>query len=607
MKILVLNTGSTSVKYQLYEMDTETRLAIGRVERVGTPDGHILHSEPDGAKIDEPCDASSARAALTRVLGLLTRDGGPIARLEDIGGVGHRVVHGGERLVRPVVVDDEVRRTIGECAEYAPLHNPPALVGIEAATAALPAVPHVAVFDTAFHAELPPHAFTYALPYELYLERGVRRYGFHGPSHQFMALAAAEQLQTDLTRLKLITCHLGGGASVSAIDGGVSVDTSMGMTPLEGLVMGTRAGDLDPAILLMLMRRGMKPDELDSLLNKRSGLAGLSGIASGDFRDVERAADAGDVRARLAIDVFAHRLRKYIGAYAAVLGGADALVFTGGIGENSASLRAAVCEGLLYMGVALDPMANLKASPGEHGGLVDVSATRAPTRVLVVATEEEKMIAREVMRCLRGPTAAVRSVHAKPIPVGVSVRHVHLSRAHCDALFGENYELTKRREVTQTGQYVTRETVDVIGPKSELRGVAIINPLRPQTQVEVSKTDAFALGVSPPLRDSGQLGGTPGIRLRGPAGELELESGVILALRHVHMTPRDAQSFGVEDKDVIKVRVEGDREMTMGDVLVRVREDFVLDLHIDTDEANGAGLGNDSVVTFEGVQERRRS
>lgn len=597
MKVLVVNTGSTSVKYQLYEMDSERRLVTGKVERIGTGSAASVHVTADGAKTEGPCDAPDVRAALAHIVASL---GG----VDGIAAVGHRVVHGGERLVKPVAIDDEVVRTIEECSVYAPLHNPPALAGIAAARAVLPAVPHVAVFDTAFHGELPPAAFTYALPHELYLERGVRRYGFHGPSHQFMALAAAEQLGTDLARLKLVTCHLGGGASVAAIDGGRSVDTSMGMTPLEGLVMGTRAGDLDPAIPLLLARAGATIDEIDALLNRRSGLAGLSGIASGDFRDIEQAAEGGEVRARLAIDVFVHRLRKYIGAYAAVLGGVDAIVFTGGIGENSASVRAAVCDGFLYMGIALDSAANTSAAPAKHGGIVDVASAHARTRVLVVATDEEKMIAREVVRTLKGPTSAIRSVRARPIPVGVSVRHVHLSRAHCDALFGPGYELTMRREVTQKGQYVTRETVDVVGPKGELRGVAIINPLRAQTQVEIARTDAYALGLKPPIRESGKLDGTPGARLRGPAGEVELDHGVILALRHVHMAPDDARAFGVSDKDVIAVRVDGDREMTMGDVLVRVREDFVLDLHIDTDEANAAGLDNDSVVAFERIQER---
>ncbi len=308
------------------------------------------------------------------------------------------------------------------------------------------------------------------------------------------------------------------------------------------------------------------------------------------------------MRARLAVDLFIHRVRKYVGAYAAQLGGVDALVFSGGIGENAATVRARVCEPLGFMGVGLDLERNATARPGAEGGVVDVAARHARTRVLVVRTDEERMIAREVMRCLVGPTAAMRSVRARPIPVGVSVRHVHLSRADCDALFGPGYELSRRRDVTQPGQFVTRETVDLVGPRGELTGVAIINPLRKETQVELARTDAFRLGIDPPLRESGQLDGTPGITLRGPAGEVAISRGVILAHRHVHMSPDEAKTFGVADKDLIKVKVEGDREMTMGDVIVRVRHDFALDMHIDTDEANAAGLSSDSVVAFDGVQ-----
>ena len=597
MKVLVVNVGSTSVKYNLYEMDTEARLAAGRVERVGSPDAVHVHEAGS-----DQVDGREVAGALRAILAHLRREGGPLRDLSQLGAVGHRVVHGGEQLVTPTPLDDRALAVIEECGAYAPLHNPVNLAGIRAARVVFPDVPHVAVFDTAFHAQLPPHAYTYAIPHELYLQKGIRRYGFHGPSHQFMALSAAEHLKTDLSRLKLITCHLGGGASVSAIEGGASVETSMGMTPLEGLVMGTRAGDLDPAVPLLLAQQGMSSEELDELLNRRSGLAGLSGIGP-DFRDVQAAAEGGDPRARLAIEVFVHRIRKYVGAYAAVLGGADAIVFTGGIGENSALVRSKVCEGLVFMGVALDERANETQRAADHGGIVEVSAPRAPTKVLVVRTDEERMIAREGMRCVVGPTASIRSVRARPIPVGVSVRHVHLSRADCDVLFGPGYELTKKRDVTQPGQYVTRETVDLVGTKGEIRRVAIINPLRKQTQVELARTDAFVLGVQPPLRESGKLEGTPGITLRGPHGTVEIPSGVILAHRHVHMSPDEARDFGVRDRDVIKVRVEGDREMTMGDVIVRVHPEFTLDLHVDTDEANAAGLTSDSVVAFEGVQE----
>jgi acetate kinase len=411
-------------------------------------------------------------------------------------------------------------------------------------------------------------------------------------------------LRADPSRLRLVTCHLGGGASVAAIDGGVSVDTSMGMTPLEGLPMGTRTGDLDPAIPLLLARRGHTAGEIDDLFNRRSGLAGVSGIGP-DFRELAAAAERGEARARLAIEIFVHRLRKYIGAYTAELGGADAIVFTGGIGENAAQVRERVCAPLGFMGVTLDPAKNAAARPAESGGVVDVADQHARTRVLVVHTEEERMIAREVVRCLAGPTAAVRGALARPIPVGVSVRHVHLSRADCDALFGSGYELTHRRDVSQPGQYVTRETIDLVGPRGELRGVGIIAPLRAETQVELARTDAIRLGVDPPLRQSGKLAGTPGLRLRGPRGELAVERGAIVAQRHVHMHPDDARRFGVADGDTIRVRAEGDREATLGDVVVRVAPDFALDLHLDTDEANAAGLTEASVVAFAGIERRR--
>jgi acetate kinase len=602
MKVLVINAGSTSVKYNLYEMDTEAVLARGIVERVGTP--AAVHTSRAGSqpKLVEPVDAPNHRAAIDAILALHSKHGGVLENRADVRAVGHRVVHGGEKLIRPVRITPEVKQTIAECALFAPIHNPANLAGIEAAQEALPDVPHVAVFDTAFHAELPTSAFVYGVPYELYLSQSIRRYGFHGPSHQFMAASAAEHLKTDLSRLKLVTCHLGGGASVTAVDGGRSIDTSMGMTPLEGLLMATRSGDVDPALGLLLSRQGMSPEAVDELLNKKSGLLGLSGVSQ-DFRDVEKAASEGNDRARLAIEVFVHRVKKYVGAYAALLGGADAIVFTGGIGENSARVRRMVCDGLIYMGVALDEAKNEAARPRDAGvGVVDVSQHRAPTKVLVVATDEERMIAREVVRTIAGPSAARKRVTGGTIPVGVSVRHVHLSRADCDALFGVGYELAMKRPVSQPGQYVCRETVDLVGPKGEISRVAIINPLRKETQVEVAKTDAYVLGIDAPLRESGKLDNTPGITLRGPNGSAQIAKGVIMAHRHVHMHTDEAAQFGVKDGDTIRVRVEGDRETVFGDVIVRVRGDFALDMHVDTDEANAAALNNDSVASFDGVQ-----
>lgn len=569
MKILVINAGSTSVKYDLYDSETENRLLHGAIEGV------------------QPGSVDVAFASLLDRLG-------PLA--SSVEAVGHRVVHGGDRLVAPTLIDEAVEAVIEECAVFAPLHNPINLLGIRAARARFPDLPHVAVFDTAFHAHMPEHAFVYGLPRELYLKHGIRRYGFHGPSHQYMAACAAEHLRTDPARLRLVTCHLGGGASIAAIDGGVSVDTSMGMSPLEGLLMGTRTGDLDPAIPLLLARRGLGTEDIADIFNRRSGLAGISGLGT-DFREIEAAAERGHQQARLAVDVFVHRIRKYIGAFLAELGGADALVFTGGIGEGSARVRQRACETLGPLGIVLDVARNASAS----GSVTDIAEMHARTRVLVVHAEEEKMIAREVVRCLAGPTAAILSVHARPIPIGVSVRHVHLSAADRDALFGPGYELTRRRDISQPGQFVTRETVDLIGPRGELRGVAIINPLRSETQVELARTDAIHLGVTPPLRLSGELAETPGLRLRGPHGEVVLARGVIVAHRHVHMSPDDAARFGVKDREKIRVRAAGERSLTLGDVIVRVDPQFRLDLHLDTDEANAAGLDEASVVTFEGT------
>lgn len=394
MKVLVVNVGSTSVKYNLYEMNTEAKLATGVVERVGTPNAEHIH-EAGQDKVAFTGDKATAADVQRSILDHLRRPGGPLAD-GSLGAVGHRVVHGGERLIAPTKIDDKVEEVIAECARFAPLHNPVNLAGIRAAREVFPDVPHVAVFDTAFHAQLPPHAYTYAIPHELYLQRGIRRYGFHGPSHQFMALSAAEHLQTDLSKLKLVTCHLGGGASVCAIDGGVSVETSMGMTPLEGLVMGTRSGDLDPAIPLILAKDGMSGDQIDELLNRKSGLAGLSGIGA-DFRDVEKAADAGDPRARLAIEVFVHRIRKYIGAYTAVLGGADAIVFTGGIGENSQWVRTHATKNLDFAGIKLDESLN-KTAKGE----AKLSTADSRTQIWTLPTNEEIVVARQSVEAVKG-------------------------------------------------------------------------------------------------------------------------------------------------------------------------------------------------------------
>ena len=388
-------------------------------------------------------------------------------------------------------------------------------------------MPHVAVFDTAFHAQLPPHAFTYAVPYELYLQQGVRRYGFHGPSHQFMALSRGRAPAAPICRGSSSSPVTSAAArSVAAIDGGVSVETSMGMTPLEGLVMGTRSGDLDPAIPLLLARDGMAFDQIDELLNRKSGLAGLSGLGA-DFRDIQtRGRRRRRPRARLAIDVFVHRLRKYIGAYAAVLGGADAIVFTGGIGENSA--RGAQ-PGVRAASSTWASSSTRKRTRPQRAArrrrhrrrrrppLADPGAGRAHRR----GADDR---ARGRCAAWSGPTGAIRSVRARPIPVGVSVRHVHLSRARLRRAVRRRLRADAARDVTQPGQYVTRETVDLSDRKGEIRGVAIINPLRKETQVELARTDAFALGVdAAAARVAASSTARPGITLRGPPATVAID------------------------------------------------------------------------------------
>ncbi len=379
--VLVVNSGSSSLKYQLLD-DAEQVLASGLVERIGGA-GRIVHRGP-GGEVTVDADVPDHRAALALMLATCTSSGVHL----DPDVVGHRVVHGGARFSAPVVVDDAVEAAVEELAALAPLHNPPGLLGIRAARATFPGVPQVAVFDTAFHATMPPEASTYALDAALAAERGIRRYGFHGTSHEYVAQETARFLGH---AGRFVVLHLGNGASACAVSGGRSVATSMGLTPLEGLVMGTRGGDLDPGAVLHLLRTGMSVDEVDTLLNRRSGLAGLTG--SGDLRDVLAAAGGGDAQAELALDVYAHRIRGYVGAYLAHLGGLDALVFTAGVGENSPEVRSRVVGGLGHLGLALDPARN----EARGRGVRLVSPDEAPVPVLVVPTNEELQIARHAL------------------------------------------------------------------------------------------------------------------------------------------------------------------------------------------------------------------
>ena len=400
-KILVINCGSSSLKYEVYAMPSRTSLGKGLVERIGEESGVIAQSSPRGSRREEHRfkDHHEALAAVSRML--TDPDHGIISSMDEIAGCGHRVVHGGEHYAASVVIDAKVIEVVEAASELAPLHNPANLTGIREAQAVLPGRRHVAVFDTAFHQTLPPAAYLYGLPRELYERYRIRRYGFHGTSHRYVAAEALKLMKRSPDNTNVISCHLGNGASITAIQNGLSVDTSMGFTPLEGLVMGTRSGDLDPAVLLFLMERGYTPQELNTILNKQSGLLGLSGI-SNDLRDIEKAAAEGKREAVEALDVYAYRVRKYIGAYSANMVKVDILVFTGGIGQFGVLMRERICHRLENLGMILDRDLNERVGPDP--GIISRDYSR--TAIVVIPTNEELQIAIDTYELLFGASPA---------------------------------------------------------------------------------------------------------------------------------------------------------------------------------------------------------
>ena len=405
MNVLVVNAGSSSLKYELYDMDEERSLASGLCERVGSEGASIEQETHDGREYEADVDMPDHSVAFQKAIEALTGDeAGVIDSLDAIGAVGHRVVHGGEEFASSVRIDSEVEDAIDRFGELAPLHNPPNLMGIRAARKLLPDVPHVAVFDTAFHQTMPQHAYIYGLEWEMYAEHSIRRYGFHGTSHRYVALRAAEYLRergiADEDH-KIVTCHLGNGCSMAAVKAGKSIDTTMGFTPLEGLLMGTRCGDLDPAIVIyMAQTLGIEVEEIDRRLNKESGLKGLSGV-SNDMRDLQSAAGEGNERAQVAMDLFAYRVRKYIGAYAAAMGGVNCVVLTGGIGENDHLQRRWCVQDLEFLGIEEDPEKNTHPLPFDNG-ITPIGTDDSATHLLVIKTNEELMIARDTVDVLEG-------------------------------------------------------------------------------------------------------------------------------------------------------------------------------------------------------------
>ncbi len=398
MKILVLNTGSSSAKYQLIDMNGESVLAKGLVERIGLEEGVLIHKPIDGDEYRHTCSIPDHEEAINLMLeALLHPEHGVLKDKSEIDAVGHRVVHGGEKFSGTVAINKEVIDKMEEVVELAPLHNPANLRGIYAMQKLMPDVLQCGVFDTAFHHTIPEHAYMYGLPYSLYEKYKIRRYGFHGTSHKFVSQKACDWLGVDISKVNIISCHLGNGSSIAAIEGGKSIDTSMGLTPVEGLIMGTRGGDIDlGAILYLMAKEDMGCDDINMLINKKSGMLGISGVSS-DMRDIEKAANEGNKRAQLALDMFAYRVKKYIGAYAAALGRVDMIIFTGGIGENDMATRERICSNLGFLGIEFD-----KEKNKVRGKDAIISSDKSVAKLMVVTTTEELLIARETLRMSNG-------------------------------------------------------------------------------------------------------------------------------------------------------------------------------------------------------------
>lgn len=397
MKILVLNCGSSSIKYALYNMDDKSVMTSGGAERVGLDGAFVKVKMPDGTKKTIMHDIPEHTEGVKFIFSLLTDpEIGVIKSLDEIDAVGHRMVHGGEKFNKSVLLDDEVLKTFEECSDLAPLHNPANLKGVKAVSELMPGLPQVGVFDTAFHQTMPAHSYLYAIPYELYKKYGVRRYGFHGTSHRYVSQRVCDYLGVKYEDKRIITCHIGNGGSVAAVQNGKCVDTSMGLTPLEGLMMGTRSGDIDAGAVTFLEKKlGLDADGMSNLLNKKSGVLGITGISS-DMREIDDAVAAGNEMAKIALDMYNYRIKKYVGAYAAAMGGCDIIVFTAGVGENQYQMREAVCSGMEYMGVKLDVEKN-KTIRGEEAV---ISTPDSKVTVCVIPTDEELMIATDTMNLL---------------------------------------------------------------------------------------------------------------------------------------------------------------------------------------------------------------
>jgi acetate kinase len=578
MRVLAFNCGSSSIKCAVIEPESGARPFELRIQNIGGPSPRLTIGKTETALPDPLAEPAAIEVVLRELR----------ARWSELGhldAIVHRVVHGGELFSSPTLIEAKALDQLDTLEHLAPLHNPPAIRAIRLARELFPNVPHIAVFDTAFHSTLPARAREYALSADVRSRFGIRRYGFHGISHADVRDRVAKHLGKNPQALRVISCHLGSGASIAAIEYGRSVETSMGMTPLEGLVMGTRAGDLDPGILLELGRH-LTDAEVSKLLNNASGLTGMTG--TGDLQAVERRASEGDESCRLALNLYTHRIRKYLGAYAAVMGGIDVIAFTGGVGEHSALVRHRCMQRLEFLGAILDEDQNREAHVSERAPLLDISRDDSRVRILVLRADEERAMAASAARFFSTRDRSAQRLH---IPIAISARHAHLSEATIERLFGAGYQLRPKTPLSQTGQFSAVETIKIIGPRGSIDHVRLMGPPRVRDQLEISRSDEFVLGIDAPVRISGDLANTPGATLEGPGGRVTIDNGVICARRHIHMGPADALRLGINDGGSVSVKIDSNgRDLIFSDVSVRVAAQFKLELHLDTDEANAAGV-----------------
>ncbi len=603
IKICVINCGGTTLKYNLYNTADESLNAVGRIDHIGTENAEHTYRHPTGEAVTSlgQCNHDDAFKAMFDEL--TAKKTGVISSSHDVVLVGHRVVHGGDEIDTSVVITKDIEAKVEKFSKFAPLHNPYNLTGIRKGKEFFKNALHVAVVDTEFHHTLPPYAYLYGLPYDYFEKKGIRRYGFHGMSHSYVALKAAETLKKPFNKLEIVTCHLGNTASLCAVDHGRSIDTTMGLTPTEGLMMGNRCGDIDASAVLQIMKEENKTtDEMLTLLNRQSGLRGMSGISEGMY-EIINAAENGDHRAMLAVKTFCYRIRKYIGSYVAAMEGVDTLVFTGGIGEGGYGVRTQACQGLECMGIIIDEEKNRKVSNPKKPTII--SRDDSPVSVIVIPTDQERMIARNALETMKYHSVSiVLKKQNVPIPIEVSAHHLHLTQEHVEILYGKGHTLTAKADLSQPGQFACEEQVTLVGPKGNVPRVRVLGPVRSESQVEIAMTEQYQLGIQAPIRASGVLDSTPGVTLEGPVGSVELDKGVICALRHIHMTPDDAEAFGLIDRDIVRVKITGNRELIFGDVLVRVHPQYKLAMHIDTDEANAAHLKTGVVGNIIEIQSR---